>query len=161
MSVWCWHKLSEPIVCFSVWLSLEKEDFFENLHVLSCFVRLKSILFNLLYVLDLVRVKWNSHTHTRHYSGTPVERPPCGEITPLFRPLNLKPFSCYYQGNEPITKSHCSFQIASPWNLGWSWMRRSTVPLHWYQFWLATVSSGENMGLMLTKRAENKIYHPA
>ena len=35
---------------------LEKEDFLENLHVLSCFVQLKSILFNLLCVLDHFRM---------------------------------------------------------------------------------------------------------
>ena len=34
--------------------SLEKEDFHENLHILSCFVQLKGVLFNLLCVLDLV-----------------------------------------------------------------------------------------------------------
>ena len=33
--------------------SLEKEDFLENLHILSCLVQLKSVLFNLLCVLDL------------------------------------------------------------------------------------------------------------
>ena len=32
--------------------SLENEDFLENSHVLSCFVQLKSVLFNLLCVLD-------------------------------------------------------------------------------------------------------------
>ena len=35
--------------------SLEKEDFPENSHVLSCFVKLNSVLFSLLYVLDLFR----------------------------------------------------------------------------------------------------------
>ena len=38
--------------CFYVVRSVEKEDFLENLHVLSCFVQLKSVLFNLLCVLD-------------------------------------------------------------------------------------------------------------
>ena len=33
--------------------SLETEDFLENSHILSWFVQLKSILFNLLCVLDL------------------------------------------------------------------------------------------------------------
>ena len=32
---------------------LENEDFLENLRVLSCFVQLKSVLFNVLCVLDL------------------------------------------------------------------------------------------------------------
>ena len=48
--VGCW--LNELIVCFYVVCSLEKEDFLENLHILFCFVQLKSILFNLLCVLD-------------------------------------------------------------------------------------------------------------
>ena len=49
-----WHKLSELTVCLYVVSSLEKEDFLESLHVLSCFVQLKSVLFNLLCVLDLI-----------------------------------------------------------------------------------------------------------
>ena len=48
-----WHKLSELIVCFYVVRSLEKDNFLKNLHILSCFVQLKSVLFNLLRVLDL------------------------------------------------------------------------------------------------------------
>ena len=38
-------------VCYVV-RSLEKGDFIENSHVLSCFVQLKNVLFNLLCVLD-------------------------------------------------------------------------------------------------------------
>ena len=42
---------------FTVYLcvvrSLEKEDFLENLCILSCFVQLKSVLFNLFCVFDL------------------------------------------------------------------------------------------------------------
>ena len=38
--------------CFYVVRSLEKEDFLENSHVLSCIVQLKSVLFSLLCVLD-------------------------------------------------------------------------------------------------------------
>ena len=37
--------------CFYVVRSLEKEDFFENLHILSRFVQLKSVLFNLCVLL--------------------------------------------------------------------------------------------------------------
>ena len=44
--------LSELIVCFYVVCSLEKDDFLETLHGLSCCVQLKSILCNLLSVLD-------------------------------------------------------------------------------------------------------------
>ena len=51
-----WYKLSELIVCFSFFYpvvrSLEKEDFLQNLHILSHFVQLKCVLFNLLCVLD-------------------------------------------------------------------------------------------------------------
>ena len=46
--------------CFYVVHSLEKEDFLENLHVLSCFVQLKTILFNLLCVVDLFSEHWQS-----------------------------------------------------------------------------------------------------
>ena len=46
------HKQSELIVCFSVVHGLEKEDFFENFYILSCFGQLKSVLFNLLCVLE-------------------------------------------------------------------------------------------------------------
>ena len=44
-----WHKLSELIVCFSVFMLY----FLETFHVLSCFVLLKSVLFNLLCVLGI------------------------------------------------------------------------------------------------------------
>ena len=37
---------------FNVVRSLEQEDFLQNVHVLSCFIQLKSVLFNLLCVLD-------------------------------------------------------------------------------------------------------------
>ena len=38
--------------CFYVVRSLEKEDFLENTHLLSCFVQSKSVLFHLFCVLD-------------------------------------------------------------------------------------------------------------
>ena len=41
------------VLCFYVVRSLEKEDILENSYVLSCFVQLKSVLFNLLCVSDL------------------------------------------------------------------------------------------------------------
>ena len=70
-----WPRLSELIVCFcfSCCMELEEEDFIKNLHVLSCFVRLKSILFNLLCDLQntvthspglscvICRTQWHTH----------------------------------------------------------------------------------------------------
>ena len=44
---------SSRIVCFYLVRSLEKVDFLKNLRILSCFVQFKSVLFNLLCVLDL------------------------------------------------------------------------------------------------------------
>ena len=38
-------------ICFYVVRSLEKQDFVENSYILSCFVQLKSVVFNLLCVL--------------------------------------------------------------------------------------------------------------
>ena len=50
----CWQKEKGMRLtqCYIV-RSLEKEDCPENLHVLFCFVQLKSVLFNLFCVLDL------------------------------------------------------------------------------------------------------------
>ena len=51
------HKQGELVACFSVfllYLAWKKRDFLENLHVFSCFVQLKSVLFKLSSVLDLV-----------------------------------------------------------------------------------------------------------
>ena len=39
-----WHKISWIICLFLCCTKLEKEDFLENLHALSCFVQLKSVL---------------------------------------------------------------------------------------------------------------------
>ena len=50
-------KLSELIVCFSVFMlyvAWKKEDYLENSHVLSCFVQLRRILFNLSVFLFVV-----------------------------------------------------------------------------------------------------------
>ena len=52
-------RISEEVLFFPSFYavrSLEKEDFLENPHILSCFVRLKSVLFNLLCVLDQCRI---------------------------------------------------------------------------------------------------------
>ena len=49
------HKLSEWIVCFSAFMlyaTWKKGDFLENWHVLSWFVQSKSVLYNLLRVLE-------------------------------------------------------------------------------------------------------------
>ena len=55
-----WHKLSELFCFFSfsfyVVRSLERKDFLENSHILS-FVQLKSVVFNLMCVLDL-KLQW-------------------------------------------------------------------------------------------------------
>ena len=49
-----WQKISRLIVCyFYVVRSFEKEVFLEYSRILSCLVRLKSVLFNLLCVFDL------------------------------------------------------------------------------------------------------------
>ena len=37
---------------------MEKEDFLENSHILSRFVQLKGVLFNLLSVFDLLSEHW-------------------------------------------------------------------------------------------------------
>ena len=47
------NEQSLNIFCFSVFHCLEKENFLKNLHVLCCFVQLKSVLFNLVCVWDL------------------------------------------------------------------------------------------------------------
>ena len=49
-----WHKLSELVVWFSVFMRYVawKRGLPRNLHVLSCFIRIKSVLFNLWCVLD-------------------------------------------------------------------------------------------------------------
>ena len=47
------------MICFVV-CSFEEEDFLENLHILSCFVQLKSILLNLYVFLILVSVQFLS-----------------------------------------------------------------------------------------------------
>ena len=50
-----WQKISELIDCFCVVYSFEK-DFLENSRILSCFVQLKSVLFDLLCVFDKIAI---------------------------------------------------------------------------------------------------------
>ena len=50
----------EKVFCFHAVRSLEKDYFLENSHILSCSVQLKSVLFNLLCVLDLFSKRWHS-----------------------------------------------------------------------------------------------------
>ena len=50
-----WQKISKLIVYFCVVRSFEKEDFLENLRILSCLIQVKSIIFNLLCVFDHAR----------------------------------------------------------------------------------------------------------
>ena len=46
-----WQKIGELIECFGVLRSFDKEVFLKNASILSCFVRLKSVLLNLLVFL--------------------------------------------------------------------------------------------------------------
>ena len=63
-------------ICFSVVRSLKKEDFLENSHVLSCFVRLKGVLFNPLsvWLLDWVMCSFQLYRPGRHCLSVDVER---------------------------------------------------------------------------------------
>ena len=52
--------------------SVEKEDFLENSCNASCFVQLKSILFNLLYVFDSFSQRWQSALFHRFIFFNPL-----------------------------------------------------------------------------------------
>ena len=55
------NRKAKWINCFFLCCTwLEKEDFLETLHVLSCLVQLKSVLFNLLCVLDPFSERWQT-----------------------------------------------------------------------------------------------------
>ena len=87
------------VVCFRVVGSFEKEDVLENTRILSCFVQLKSILFNLfvfLFCRQTVSASgWNYREHKRHPRRNWVEtvektdwrrqRRVCAEISSIER----------------------------------------------------------------------------
>ena len=79
MLVWCWDVGERKTVnwlffFFYIVRGFEKEDFIENSHILSCFVQLKSVLLNLLCVLNLASK--NSHFVISY--GTSLSAVPLG-----------------------------------------------------------------------------------
>ena len=55
-------KIVGLLFCFYVVHSLEKEDFLKTLRILSCFVQLKSVLFNLLALACFAPPKVELHS---------------------------------------------------------------------------------------------------